>query len=70
MKQSCPVSSAAPMLLGMAAGAALGAAGALAATQDQRQMKRTARKLAKGAEHAICQLDQMVDDFVEKHMEG
>ena len=30
----------------------------------------TARKLAKGAEHAICQLDQMVDDFVEKHMEG
>ena len=30
-------------------------------------MKRTARKLAKGA---ICQLDQMVDDFVEKHMEG
>ena len=36
MKQSCPVSSAAPMLLGMAAGAALGAAGALAATQEQR----------------------------------
>ena len=70
MKQSCPVSSAAPMLLGMAAGAALGAAGALATTQDQRQMKRTARKLAKGAEHAICQLDQLVDDFVEKHMEG
>lgn len=70
MKQSCPVSSAAPMLLGMAAGAALGAAGALAATQEQRQMRRTARKLAKGAEHAICQLDQLVDDFVEKHMEG
>lgn len=70
MKQSCPVSSAAPMLLGMAAGAALGAAGALAATQDQRQMKRTVRKLTKGAEHAICQLDQLVDDFVEKHMEG
>ena len=70
MKQSHPVSSAAPMLLGMAAGAALGAAGALAATQEQRQMKRTARKLAKGAEHAICRLDQLVDDFVEKHMEG
>ena len=33
-------------------------------------MKRTARKLAKGAEHAICQLDQMVDDFVEKHMDS
>ena len=70
MKQPHQASSTAPMLMGMAAGAALGAAGVLAATQNQRQMKRTARKLAKGAEHAICQLDQMVDDFVEKHMEG
>ena len=70
MKQSHQASSTAPMLMGMAAGAALGAAGVLAAVQNQRQMKRTARKLAKGAEHAICQLDQMVDNFVEKHMEG
>ena len=69
MKQSHPVSSAAPMLLGMAAGAALGAAGALAATQEQRQMKRTARKLVKGAEHAVAQLDQMVGDFVERKMD-
>lgn len=70
MKQSRQNTSTAPMLVGMAAGAALGAAGVLAATQNQRQVKRTARKLAKGAEHALCQLDQMMEDFVEKHMEG
>lgn len=46
------------LLVGMAAGAALGAVGTMAATQNQRQVKRTARKLAKGAEHAICQLDK------------
>ena len=51
-------SSTAPLLLGMAAGAALG------------QMRRTARKLAKGAEHAVSQLDKMVDDFVERRMDG
>ena len=39
-------------------------------TQNQRQVKRTARKLAKGAEHAICQLDKMVDNFVEQHMDS
>ena len=39
------------MLLGMAAGAALGAVG------------------VKGAENAVLQLDRMVGDFVEKHME-
>ena len=52
------------------AGAALGAVGTMAATQNQRQVKRTARKLAKGAEHAICQLDKMVDHFVEQHMDS
>ena len=57
------------MLLGMAAGAALGAVGTMAMTQNQRQMKRTARKLAKGAEHAVAQLDQMVGDFVERKMD-
>lgn len=31
---------------------------------------RTARKLAKGAEHAVSQLDKMVDDFVERRMDG
>lgn len=70
MKHQQNSNSTMPMLVGMAAGAALGAAGVMAASQNQRQVKRTARKLAKGAEHAICQLDQMVTDFVEQHMEG
>ena len=63
-------SSTAPLLLGMAAGAALGAAGVMATNTSQRQMRRTARKLAKGAEHAVSQLDKMVGDFVEHKMEG
>ena len=57
------------MLLGMAAGAALGAVGVMAATQNQRQLRRTTRKVMKGAENAVLQLDKMVGDFVEKHME-
>lgn len=52
------------MLLGMAAGAALGA------TQNQRQLRRTTRKVMKGAENAVLQLDRMVGDFVEKHMDS
>ena len=62
--------SSSGMLLGMAAGAALGAAGVMAATQNQRQLRRTTRKVMKGAENAVLQLDKMVGDFVEKHMEG
>ena len=58
------------LLLGMAAGAALGAVGVMAATQNQRQLRRTTRKVMKGAENAVLQLDKMVGDFVEKHMEG
>ena len=53
-----------------AAGAALGAAGVMATNTSQRQMRRTARKIAKGAEHAVSQLDKMVGDFVEHKMEG
>lgn len=56
------------LLVGMAAGAALGAVGVMAAGQNQRQLKRTARKLAKGAEQAMSQLECMVGDFVEQHM--
>ena len=56
------------MLLGMAAGAALGAVGVMAATQ--RQLRRTTRKVMKGAENAVLQLDRMVGDFVEKHMDS
>ena len=63
-------SSTAPLLIGMAAGAALGAAGVMATNTSQRQMRRTARKIAKGAEHAVSQLDKMVGDFVERKMEG
>ena len=63
-------SSTAPLLLGMAAGAALGAAGVMVTNTSERQMRRTARKLAKGAEHAVSQLDKMVDDFVERRMDG
>ena len=62
--------SSSEMLLGMAAGAALGAVGVMAATQNQRQLRRTTRKVVKGAENAVLQLDKMVGDFVEKHMEG
>ena len=57
------------MLLGLAAGAALGAVGVMAAAQHQRQLRRTTRKVMKGAENAVLQLDKMVGDFVEKHME-
>ena len=58
------------MLLCMAAGAALGAVGVMAATQNQRQLRRTTRKVMKGAENAVLQLDRMVGDVVEKHMDS
>ena len=41
------------LLLGMAAGAALGAASVVAMNQNPRQVKRTARKLAKGASSSL-----------------
>ena len=44
--------SAAGMVVGMATGAVLGAAGAMMATQN-----------------AVLQLDRMVGDFVEKHID-
>ena len=49
MKNKSHSSPTGSLLVGMAAGAALGAVGTMAATQNQRQVKRTARKLAKGA---------------------
>ena len=52
-------SSTAPLLIGV-----------MATNTSQRQMRRTARKIAKGAEHAVSQLDKMVGDFVERKMEG
>ena len=70
MKNTNRQPSSGSVLLGMAAGAALGAVGTMAMAQNQRQVKRTARKLAKGAEHAFCQLDKMVDNFVEQHIDS
>ena len=46
MKNTSHSSPTGSLLVGMAAGAALGAVGTMAATQNQRQVKRTARKLA------------------------
>ena len=43
--------------------------GTMAMAQNQRQVKRTARKLAKGAERAMSQLDTMVTDLVERRMD-
>ena len=51
----------------MAAGAALGAAGMMAANQNPRKVKRAARKVAKWAEQAVMQLDKMVTDFMGEH---
>ena len=69
MKNTSHSSPTGSLLVGMAAGAALGAVGTMAATQNQRQVKRTARKLAKGAERAMSQLDTMVTDLVERRMD-
>ena len=69
MKNTNRQPSSGSVLLGMAAGAALGAVGTMALAQIQRQVMRTARKLAKGAEHAVTQLDDMVSDFVERKMD-
>ena len=69
MKNTSHSSPTGSLLVGMAAGAALGAVGTMAATQNQRQVKRIARKLAKGAERAMSQLDTMVTDLVERRMD-
>ena len=58
--------SAAGMVVGMATGAVLGAAGAMMATQSKRH---NVRKVMKGAENAVMQLDKMAADFVEKHID-
>ncbi|OUN38991.1 MULTISPECIES: hypothetical protein [unclassified Faecalibacterium] len=61
------VQSTAGLLLGMAAGAAVGAMGVMAAVQQNpRGVRRTARKMAKGAEQAVGRLDQMANDLMER----
>jgi gas vesicle protein len=52
-------------LMGMFVGVAVGMAGALLVQSNGCKMKRTAHKMAKGAEHAVAQLDKMVNDFAE-----
>lgn len=70
MKNESKGTSGGEVLLGMAAGAAIGAVGVMAvAGTNQRQLRRTARKVVRGAENAVCQLDKMVGDFVEQHLE-
>ena len=49
MKNTSHSSPTGSLLVGMAAGAALGAVGPMAATQNQRQLRRTTRKVMKGA---------------------
>lgn len=56
------------VMLGMAAGAAVSAAGMMLAGQNKRQVRRTARKLAHGAEQAVDKLDKMVTDFTAGKM--
>ena len=34
-----------------------------------KQMRRNVRKVMKGAENAVMQLDKMAADFVEKHID-
>ena len=58
------------MLLGMAAGAALGAVSVMAATQNQQQLHRTTHTQMKDTNNTQQQLDRMVGDFVEKHMDS
>lgn len=60
------VQSTASLILGMAAGAAVGAAGVMMAVhQDPRGVRRTARKMAKGAEQAVGRLDKMANDLID-----
>lgn len=69
MKNGNRQPSSGGILLGMAAGAALGSVCTMAMTQNERQVKRNVRKLAKGAEHAMSQLDDMVTGLVERKMD-
>ena len=62
MKNTNRQPSSGSVLLGMAAGAALGAVGTMAMAQNQRQVKRTARKLAKGADGAPVESDFLAEE--------
>ena len=46
-----------------AGGRALGGAAVYVATQDQRQIRRTVRKAARGAEKTLSDLGRMVEQY-------
>ena len=53
-------------MAGTAVGMAVGAAAVCLATQDQRMMRKTVHKLAKGAEKTLADLDKAVQHTVHK----
>lgn len=55
--------TAAGMVAGMAAGAALGAAGMYLADRNKREVKRAAKKIARGAESALQTVDRVVTEI-------
>ncbi|MEG2054658.1 MAG: hypothetical protein RR052_06925 [Oscillospiraceae bacterium] len=60
-KSSNMTGMAATAVLGVMAGAALGAVGAYAATGDETKLKKTVKKMEKGAEKAISNVEKMMN---------
>jgi hypothetical protein len=52
------------ILLGMAAGAAVSAAGMYLASQNERELKHLAKKVTHGAENALGGLETVLDNFM------
>ena len=52
------------LLLGMAAGAAVSAAGMYLAGQNERDLRRLAKQVTHGAENAVGGIENMVDHFL------
>ncbi|MFI3170207.1 MAG: hypothetical protein R3Y06_09710 [Faecalibacterium sp.] len=53
------------VLLGMAAGAAVSAAGMYYATHNQKEMKKMAKKISHTAEHAMSGIDNVVSNLTQ-----
>ena len=56
--------TASNVLLGMAAGAAISAAGMYLAGQNEREWKKLAKKVTHGAENAMGGLENMLEHFM------
>ncbi len=52
------------VLLGVAAGAAVSAAGMYLANKNERELRRIAKKVTHGAENAVGGLENMLDNFL------